>query len=77
MAVIERVMEIRHKKGFSQEYIAAVLNLTKGFIGQIESPNNPSKYNLNHLNRLANEMNCSPQDFIPKEPIQEESWEEE
>lgn len=77
MAVIAKVTEKRHEKGLSQEYLAAVLNLTKGFIGQIESPNSPSKYNLNHLNKLAFEMNCSPQDFIPKDAIQENEWEDD
>lgn len=77
MAVIDRVRELRLEKGYSQEMVAGLLNLTTSFIGQVESPNIPSKYNLNHLNRLAKELDCSPKDFIPDEYIEEENWEEE
>lgn len=63
--VINLVKEVREKKGFSQEDIAGFLDLTAGYVGQVETPSSRSKYNLNHLNRLAYEMNCSPRDFIP------------
>ena len=76
IAVIDKVIQLRRQKGLSQEYIANVLNLTKGFIGQIESPKHPSKYNLNHLNKLAEEMGCSPKDFLPDEAIIEDDWAE-
>jgi transcriptional regulator with XRE-family HTH domain len=69
--VINRIKEIRIEKGFSQEDIASALDFTRGFIGQIESPNNPAKYNLNHLNILARELKCSPKDFLPDIPIVE------
>lgn len=73
-AVIDNVTEMRRKKNLSQDDIAIILGLTRGFIGQIESPNSPSTYNLNHLNRLAHEFGCSPQDFLPVKPIVEEGW---
>lgn len=66
LAVIERVTAMRRQKGLTQEYLAEVLGLSKGFIGQIESPRSPSKYSLDQLNKLAEEMNCSPQEFIPE-----------
>ena len=75
MAVIDNVAEMRRKKNLSQDDIAIILGLTRGYIGQIESPNSPSTYNLNHLNRLAYEFGCSPQDFLPSKPITEENWE--
>lgn len=71
MAVISKVREIRIKKGISQDHIAGFLDLSRGYIGQVESPKFDSKYNLNHLNRLAIEMDCSPKDFIPEQPINE------
>ena len=74
MAVIDKVADMRRKKNLSQDDIAIILDLTRGYIGQIESPNNASTYNLNHLNRLAHEFGCSPQDFIPGKPIAEEDW---
>jgi transcriptional regulator with XRE-family HTH domain len=69
LAVIQKVKETREKRDLSQRDIAAILGFSEGFIGQIESPNNPSKYNLNHLNILAKELECSPRDFLPEEPI--------
>ena len=69
--VIDKIKEIRTKKGYSQDDIAMFLDTSRGFIGQIESPNNNSKYNLNHINKLAVELNCSPKDFFPENPFQE------
>lgn len=77
LAVIDKVRAMRIQKGFSQEYIAGLLGLSTSFVGQIESPNIPSKYNLNHLNKLAYEMGCSPKDFMPDNPIPSEDWVEE
>ena len=69
--VIDKIKEFRIQKGFSQDDIASFLDTSRGFIGQVESPNHPSKYNLNHINRLAIELNCSPKDFLPESPFQE------
>jgi len=69
--VIDKIKEVRMEKGFSQDDIAAFLDTTRGFIGQVESPNHISKYNLNHINKLAVELGCSPKDFLPLNPFQE------
>lgn len=71
MYVINKIKEIRIEKGLSQEGIASALDTTRGFVGQIESPNYSAKYNLNHLNILAKELKCSPKDFLPEKPISE------
>lgn len=70
--VIDKVKEIRIEKGISQEEIALYLETTKGFIGQIETPNHSSKYNINHLNTIAVEFNCSIKDFFPDLPFPDE-----
>jgi transcriptional regulator with XRE-family HTH domain len=70
--VIQKVKEKRLALDKSQEDIAFWLDMTRGFIGQIESPTSPSKYNLNHLNKLAQEMGCSPKDFMPEKAIPEQ-----
>jgi transcriptional regulator with XRE-family HTH domain len=74
MIVINNIRKKRIELDMSQDNIAALLNLTRGFIGQIESPNYPAKYNLNHLNRLAFEMQCSPKDFLPETSVKETFW---
>lgn len=67
--VIDKVKEIRIDKGFSQEDIASILDTSRGFIGQVESSNYPTKYNINHLNILAKELKCSPKDFFPEKSL--------
>lgn len=69
--VINKIKEIRIDKGFSQEDIASILDTSRGFVGQIESPNSTSKYNINHLNQLAIEFGVSPKEFFPEQPFLE------
>ncbi|MBL0742106.1 helix-turn-helix domain-containing protein [Chryseolinea lacunae] len=69
ISVIDRVREVRQKKGYTQDDLAMFLNVSRGFIGQVESPNSASKYKLDHLNQLAKEMDCSPKDFLPEKYI--------
>lgn len=71
LAVINQVKLIREEKGFTQDDLAYFLDTTRGYIGQVESPAHKAKYNLNHLNRLAFEMKCSPRDFLPDDPFAE------
>ncbi|MBS1533275.1 MAG: helix-turn-helix transcriptional regulator [Bacteroidetes bacterium] len=69
LAVVNHVIQARKAKGLSQNDIAKILKLSRGFIGQVESPNSPSVYSLNHLNKLAYELQCSIRDFIPSSSI--------
>lgn len=67
--VINAVKERRIKKGISQAGLAYLLEVSEGFIGNVESPNYRAKYNLNHLNALAKILECSPRDFLPKNAL--------
>jgi DNA-binding XRE family transcriptional regulator len=67
--VINKVKEMRIKANMSQKDLAFLLDLSVGFMGHIESPKKPAKYNLNHINKLAVIFTCSPQDFLPKVPV--------
>jgi transcriptional regulator with XRE-family HTH domain len=67
--VINKVKELRIKAGLSQADLAIELDLSVGFIGHVESPKKVAKYNLNHINKLAKVLSCSPQDLLPKEPF--------
>jgi transcriptional regulator with XRE-family HTH domain len=71
IAVIDQVKKVRTKLGYTQDDLAMFLDVTRGFIGQIESPTEESKYNLDHLNKLAIEMECSPKEFMPDKAIEE------
>lgn len=64
--VINAVKEMRLQKGISQAGLAHLMEVSEGFIGNVESPNYRAKYNINHLNELAKIFECSPRDFLPK-----------
>lgn len=63
--VINKVKEMRLKANMTQKELAFSLDLSVGFLGHIESPRKPAKYNLNHINKLAKIFDCSPQEFLP------------
>ncbi|MEJ6980543.1 helix-turn-helix transcriptional regulator [Pedobacter sp. P351] len=67
--VINKVREKREQLKLSQSELAVKLDVSNGFIGQVESPKHPSKYNLNHLDKLADIFECSPKDFLPEKPV--------
>lgn len=70
MHVIQRVKAFRERAKLSQSELATLLGVSNGFIGQAESSNYPTKYNLNHLNQMAIIFKCSVKDFMPDEPFQ-------
>ncbi|MGN6641260.1 MAG: helix-turn-helix domain-containing protein [Mucilaginibacter sp.] len=72
--VIERVREKREQNKLSQSELATHLNVSNGFIGQVESPNSPTKYNLTQINRLALLFNCSIRELMPERPFLEDGF---
>ncbi len=71
--IVQLVRTQRERLGFTQDDIAECLNVTRGYIGQVESPNFASRYTFDQLNALAILMKCSPKDFIPLTPIENNS----
>ena len=67
--VISKAKEKRERAGLSQADLAFKLDVSLGFIGQAESPNHKSKYNLNHIAKLAQVFSCSPQEFLPVDSL--------
>lgn len=67
--VIDFVKDLRMSKKMSQEDIGHIIGTKKAFIGNVESVNNRAKYNLTHINSLADFFNLSPKDFLPEKPI--------
>jgi len=67
--VIEKVKEKRIAAKISQASLARLLDVSEGFIGNIENPNYRDKYNIKHLNELAKIFKCSPRDFLPETPV--------
>jgi len=69
--IVEIVKIKRKELKLSQEDIAKELNVSVGYIGQIESNKLKSMYSYNQLNQLAIIFNCSPKDFMPDKAIKE------
>ena len=69
--VINKVKEKRIEFGYSQAELAYRMNLSPGFIGMVESKKYQTKYNINHINILSMIFNCSPQDFLPTNYLEE------
>jgi transcriptional regulator with XRE-family HTH domain len=67
--VINAVRKKRIEKGISQKELAYMLDVSIGFIGNIENPEYRAKYNLNHLNEIAKVLDCSPKDFLPEKGL--------
>lgn len=70
--VIDRVREIRLKKGISQAELANQVDLSRGFIGDVENPHHRAKYNIKQLNKIAIAFNCSIRDFFPEKYLEVE-----
>lgn len=67
--VIERVKALRIERGMSQAELAFKLNVSSGFVGKVETISLPTKYNLNHINKIAEILNISPQELLPNKPL--------
>lgn len=67
--VIEAVRRKRMAQKVSQAMLAEGIEVSRGFIGMAESPRYDIKYNLNHLNKIAEYLHCSPRDFLPEQPL--------
>lgn len=67
--VIDFIRNLRIEKNLRQEDIAYILDVKPSFIGNVESNSNRAKYNLKHINLLAEHFDMSPQDFLPKKSL--------
>ncbi|MFD1165237.1 helix-turn-helix transcriptional regulator [Sphingobacterium daejeonense] len=67
--VINKVKEIRVSKGISQAKLAHMVELSVGFVGNVENPTHIAKWNLNHLNRISLVLDVPFKDFFPEKGI--------
>lgn len=63
--VINRIKEKRKELNVSQRGMAAILECSAGFIGQVESKKTETKYSVHQVYLIAKEFECSPADFFP------------
>nr|WP_121272851.1 helix-turn-helix transcriptional regulator [Pedobacter schmidteae] len=64
--VVDFVFKTRIEKKLTQEDLGFILGVSRTFINKIENPEHNAKYNLNHINKLADHWGISPQEFLPK-----------
>jgi transcriptional regulator with XRE-family HTH domain len=64
--VIDFVSSLRAKHNLRQEDIATIIGVSRSFIKSIENSNSRAKYNLNHIDKLADHFGLSPKDFLPE-----------
>lgn len=67
--VIDAVRRMRTAQNISQTMLSYGIGVSRGFVGQVESPRHRAKYNLTHLNEIAKFLGCSPRDFLPEHPL--------
>lgn len=67
--IVDAVKRRRTEKKISQKELANLLDVSIGFIGNVENPRYRAKYNLAQINELAKILDCSPQDFLPQQPL--------
>lgn len=67
--IIEKIRAMRKEHGLSQLELSQKLEMSDSFISHVEAPSKRAKYNINHLNKIAEIFNCSPKDFWPEKPL--------
>ena len=64
--VIDFVIKLRKREKLNQDDIATILGVGRTFITNIENNDNRAKFNLSHIDKLADHFALSPRDFLPK-----------
>lgn len=54
--IIDKVRKLRREKNYSQAEVAALLGISDGQMGNIESPRTSYKYTLEHLYKICREF---------------------
>ncbi|WP_059026115.1 helix-turn-helix transcriptional regulator [Gabonibacter massiliensis] len=67
--VVNKIKKLRNEFGMSQKEFGDAINLSSGFIGDIEAGREGAKYNLNHINEIAKVFKRSLHEFLPKNPL--------
>ena len=63
--VITRIKERRMQKNISQRGLAAILDCSPSFIGQVEGEKFDVKYSVHQVFLVAQFFECSPAEFFP------------
>jgi transcriptional regulator with XRE-family HTH domain len=64
--VIDFVTTLRIKNQLTQADIAVIIGVGRSFVNKVEDKKERAKYNLNHIDKLADHFGLSPKDFLPE-----------
>lgn len=67
--VIDFVRKLRIEKNLTQADIGYIIGARQSFVANMENQRSRAKYNLNHINKLADHFGMSPKDFLPEKSI--------
>jgi transcriptional regulator with XRE-family HTH domain len=71
--VVDFVTKLRVQHNMDQADIGEIIGTKRTFVTNIENPSSRAKYNLKHINLLAEHFELSPKDFIPEKPFVSEA----
>ena len=71
--VIDFVRKLRDDKSLRQQDIASIIGVSREFIKDVENTKKRAKYNVRHINALADYFDMSPREFLPEKPMKLES----
>lgn len=67
--VIDKVRKMRNERNMTQREFADAINLSSGYVGDIEAGRASVKYSLFHISEIAKVFKCKIWDLIPEYPI--------
>lgn len=67
--IIDYVFKFRKERKLNQTDIATIIGVNRVFITNVENPSNRAKYNIDHINLLADHFGMSPKDFLPEKAM--------
>ncbi len=67
--IIDFIYKLRKEKNLNQADIATIIGVNRVFVTNVENPSNRAKYNIDHINALADHFGMSPRDFLPEKAI--------
>ncbi|AXY73370.1 XRE family transcriptional regulator [Paraflavitalea soli] len=73
---IDFVKKLMEEKEIDRQGIADILGLSRSFVRDVELGYNRAKYNLRHINALADYFGMSPREFLPEKAFPVDGVEE-
>lgn len=67
--VIDKVRKMRKEHNMTQREFADAINLSSGYVGDIEAGRGSVKYSLSHINEIAKVFKCSIWELLPEYPL--------